>query len=432
MTKSVKPTQAAAKSHAASPLISPLAPKIFPKLPPLAGVRLATAAAGVRHKDRTDVLMALLAPGTQVAGVFTTSKTASAPVLWCRDKLKGAQAPNGSARVLVVNSGNANAFTGKAGQDGVREIASEAAAVARCHPGEVFMASTGVIGEPLPAAKITKVLAGLATQGAAGNWRAAADAIMTTDTYPKAATTTALIDGVKVSINGIAKGSGMIAPDMATMLSFVFTDASLPASVLQECLSAGVGPSFNSITVDSDTSTSDTLLLFATGKGGKHTAIAKAGDKKLTDFRRALDRVLLDLALQVVKDGEGAQKLIRIDVSGAESDAAAKRIGLSIANSPLVKTAIAGSDANWGRIVMAVGKSGEAADRDRLKISFGGHVVAENGMRAAKYNEDTATRAVSGREVVIAVELGLGKGASRVWTCDLTHGYIDINGSYRS
>ena len=423
MAKSAKPSQAAAKSHA----VSPLAPKTFPKLPPLAGVRLATAAAGVRYKDRTDVLMALLAPGTQVAGVFTTSKTASAPVLWCRDKLQG-----GVARVLVVNSGNANAFTGKAGQEGVREIASEAAAVAGCRAQEVFMASTGVIGEPLPAEKITKVLAGLAAQGAVDNWRAAADAIMTTDTYPKAATATALIDGVKVTINGIAKGSGMIAPDMATMLSFVFTDASLPADVLQECLSAGVGPSFNSITVDSDTSTSDTLLLFATGKGGKHTAIAKASDKKLTDFRRALDRVLQDLALQVVKDGEGAQKLIRIDVTGAQSDAAAKRIALSIANSPLVKTAIAGNDANWGRIVMAVGKSGEAADRDRLKISFGGHVVAEKGMRAAKYDETAATRAVSGREVAIAVDLGLGKGASRVWTCDLTHGYIDINGSYRS
>jgi len=294
------------------------------------------------------------------------------------------------------------------------------------------MASTGVIGEPLPAEKITRVLAGLVAQGAVGNWRAAADAIMTTDTYPKAATATALIDGIKVTINGIAKGSGMIAPDMATMLSFVFTDANLPAGVLQDCLRAGVGPSFNSITVDSDTSTSDTLMLFATGKGGKHTAIAKADDKKLTDFRRALDRVLQDLALQVVKDGEGAQKLIRIDVTGAQSDAAAKRIGLSIANSPLVKTAIAGNDANWGRIVMAVGKSGEAADRDRLKISFGGHVVAEKGMRASRYNEATATRAVSGREVAIAVDLGLGKGASRVWTCDLTHGYIDINGSYRS
>jgi glutamate N-acetyltransferase/amino-acid N-acetyltransferase len=314
----------------------------------------------------------------------------------------------------------------------VREIAGEAAAVARCRPEEVFMASTGVIGEPLPTQKITKVLAGLVAQGAAGNWRAAADAIMTTDTYPKAATATALIDGVKVSINGIAKGSGMIAPDMATMLSFVFTDAKLPASVLQECLAAGVGPSFNAITVDGDTSTSDTLMLFATGKGGKHTAITKASDNKLTLFRRALDGVLLDLALQVVKDGEGAQKLIRIDVTGAQTDAAAKRIGLSIANSPLVKTAIGGNDANWGRIVMAVGKSGEAADRDRLKISFGGHIVAENGMRAVKYNEATATKAVSGRHVEIAVELGLGKGAARVWTCDLTHGYIDINGSYRS
>jgi glutamate N-acetyltransferase/amino-acid N-acetyltransferase len=426
MAKSTKSTPKA--GHA----VSPLAPKAFPKLPPLAGVRLATTAAGVRYKDRTDVLMALLAPGTQAAGVFTTSKTCSAPVIWCRDKLKGGEANNREARVLVVNSGNANAFTGKAGQDGVREIAEEAAAVARCRTSEVFMASTGVIGEPLPAQKIAKVLAVLAAQGAAGNWRAAADAIMTTDTYPKAATATAMIDGVKVTINGIAKGSGMIAPDMATMLSFVFTDANLPASVLQECLSAGVGPSFNAITVDSDTSTSDTLMLFATGKGGKHAPIAKASDKKLTDFRRALDRVLMDLALQVVKDGEGAQKLIRIDVSGAQSDAAAKKIALSIANSPLVKTAIAGSDANWGRVVMAVGKSGEAADRDRLTISFGGHVVAEKGMRAAKYNEATATKAVSGRDVVIAVDLGLGKGVARVWTCDLTHGYIDINGSYRS
>jgi glutamate N-acetyltransferase/amino-acid N-acetyltransferase len=415
-----------------APPVSPLAPKAFPKLPPLAGVRLATVAAGVRYQQRTDVLLALLASGTQVAGVFTTSKTASAPVLWCRDRLKGAQSPNGSARVLVVNSGNANAFTGRAGQEGVQEIADEAAAVAGCRPQEVFMASTGVIGEPLPTAKITRVLASLVAQGAAGNWRAAADAIMTTDTYPKAATATALIDGVKVTINGIAKGSGMIAPNMATMLSFIFTDANLPAFVLQECLNAGVGPSFNSITVDSDTSTSDTLMLFATGKGGKHAAIGKASDKKLTDFRRALDAVLLDLALQVVKDGEGAQKLIRIDVTGAESDAAAKRIGLSIANSPLVKTAVAGNDANWGRIVMAVGKSGEAADRDRLKISFGGHVVAEKGMRAVKYNEATATKAVSGREVHIAVDIGLGTGQARVWTCDLTHGYIDINGSYRS
>ena len=421
MAKSTKTSPKAAHP------VSPLAPKSFPKLPPLAGVRLATGAAGVRYKDRTDVLLALLAPGTQVAGVFTTSKTCSAPVIWCRDKLKG-----GEARVLVVNSGNANAFTGKAGQEGVQAIAHEAAAAAGCHASQVFMASTGVIGEPLPAEKITRVLSDLAAQGAAGNWRAAADAIMTTDTYPKAASATAMIDDVKVTINGIAKGSGMIAPDMATMLSFVFTDANLPAKVLQECLSAGTGPSFNSITVDSDTSTSDTLLLFATGKGGKHAAITKASDNKLKDFRRALDAVLMDLALQVVKDGEGAQKLIRIDVTGAESDKAARRIGMSIANSPLVKTAVAGNDANWGRIVMAVGKSGETADRDKLKISFGGQLVAEKGMRAAKYNEAAATKAVSGREVSIAVDLGIGKGAARVWTCDLTHGYIDINGSYRS
>src|SRR6478736_2622721 len=427
MAKAAKSSSGAPAGKTKAHAISPLAPKSFPKLPPLAGVRLATAAAGVRYQQRTDVLLALLAPGTQVAGVFTTSKTSSAPVLWCRDKLKG-----GEARVLVVNSGNANAFTGKAGQEGVAEIANEAAAVAGCRPGQVFMASTVVIGEPLPAEKITRVLSGLVAEGAAGNWRAAADAIMTTDTYPKAATATAMIGDVKVTINGIAKGSGMIAPDMATMLSFVFTDANLPASVLQDCLNAGVGPSFNSITVDSDTSTSDSLLLFATGKGGKHDAITKASDKKLTDFRRSLDAVLMDLALQVVKDGEGAQKLIRIDVTGAENDKAAKRIGLSIANSPLVKTAIAGNDANWGRVVMAVGKAGEAADRDRLAISFGGHVVAEKGMRAAKYNEKAATKAVSGREVQIAVDIGLGKGMARVWTCDLTHGYIDINGSYRS
>jgi glutamate N-acetyltransferase/amino-acid N-acetyltransferase len=414
------------KAKTAHP-VSPLAPKTHPKLPPLAGVRLATVAAGIRYQQRTDVMLALLAPGTQVAGVFTTSKTSSAPVLWCQKHLKG-----GGARCLVVNSGNANAFTGRVGFEGVTEIADSAAAIVGCRPSEVFMASTGVIGEPLPTSKITSVLSKLVEQGAAGNWRAAADAIMTTDTFPKAATTTANIDGVKVTINGIAKGSGMIAPDMATMLSFVFTDANLPAGVLQECLSAGVGPSFNAITVDSDTSTSDTLMLFATGKGARHTAIAKASDRKLLDFRRQLDALLLDLALQVVKDGEGAQKLIRIDVTGAETDKAAKRIALSIANSPLVKTAVAGNDANWGRVVMAVGKAGEKADRDRLKISFGGHVVAEKGMRAAKYNEATATKAVSGRDVEIAVDLGIGNGAARVWTCDLTHGYIDINGSYRS
>jgi glutamate N-acetyltransferase/amino-acid N-acetyltransferase len=289
-----------------------------------------------------------------------------------------------------------------------------------------------VIGEPLPATRISKLLGALAEAGSAAGWRAAAEAIMTTDTYPKLATASAMIDGKRVTINGIAKGSGMIAPDMATMLSFVFTDANLSGSVLQELLSAAVKSSFNAITVDSDTSTSDTLLLFATGKGAHHSTVTKANDKRLNEFRHKLDAVLLDLALQVVRDGEGAQKLIQIDVSGAESDDAAKRIAMSVANSPLVKTAIAGEDANWGRIVMAVGKSGEAADRDRLKIAFGNQVVAEKGERSPRYNEAGATKAVKCRQVEIAIDIGIGKGKARVWTCDLTHGYIDINGSYRS
>ena len=423
----VKASKVAKVGAKPGPAVSPLAPKILAGLPPLAGIRLATGQAGIRYKDRTDVLVAVMAPGTQVAGVFTKSKTFSAPVDWCRTNAK-----LGSARALVVNSGNANAFTGKGGLDAARQVAESAAAVVGCRSQEVFLASTGVIGEPLPANKITRVLADLVQAGAAGGWRQAAEAIMTTDTYPKLATVSAEIDGHKVTINGIAKGSGMIAPDMATMLAFVFTNANLPSAVLQELLSSGVQNSFNAITVDSDTSTSDTLLLFATGKGAHHPSIAKASDKRLTEFRRKLDELLLDLALQVVRDGEGAQKLIRVDVTGAESDTAAKRIALSIANSPLVKTAIAGADANWGRVVMAVGKSGEAADRDKLKISFGHQVVAEKGERALKYNEDAVTKAVSGRNVEIAVDLGLGKGTARVWTCDLTHGYIDINGAYRS
>jgi glutamate N-acetyltransferase/amino-acid N-acetyltransferase len=420
-------TRAKPGTRKAETEVSPLAPKSFATLPPLAGVRLGTGEAGVRYKDRTDVLFAMLAPGTQVAGVFTKSKTASAPVDWCRQNLKG-----GTARALVVNSGNANAFTGKAGIDGVRTVAMSAAGVAGCRAQEVFVASTGVIGEPLPAEKITRVLASVASEASASGWKAAAQAIMTTDTFPKVATAQAKIDGHPVTVNGIAKGSGMIAPDMATMLSFVFTDANLPASVLQDILSSAVKTSFNAITVDSDTSTSDTLLLFATGKGASHPTIAKANDKRLTDFCAKLNQVLLDLALQVVRDGEGARKLIRVDVSGAANDESAKRIALSIANSPLVKTAIAGSDANWGRVVMAVGKAGEPADRDRLKITFGSQVVAEKGVRAVAYNEASATKAASGREVEIGVDVGVGKGTARVWTCDLTEGYIRINGSYRS
>jgi glutamate N-acetyltransferase/amino-acid N-acetyltransferase len=404
-----------------------LAPKSFANLPPLAGVRLATGQAGIKYRDRADVLFMVLAPGTQVAGVLTKSKTSSGPVDWCRKLL-----PAGTARVLVVNSGNANAFTGRAGADSVREVAESAAGVVGCRANEVFLASTGVIGEPLPYQKITRILGQLAEAGAAGGWRAAAEAIMTTDTYPKLATATAFIDGHRVTINGIAKGSGMIASDMATMLAFAFTDANIPAPVLQSLLADGAQKSFNCITVDSDTSTSDTLLLFATGKGGAHPPVQRANDKRLDPFREKLNQVLLDLALQVVKDGEGATKLIQVDVAGAQTNEAAKKIALAIANSPLVKTAIAGGDANWGRVVMAVGKAGEPADRDKLRILFGSYLVADKGERAPSYNEALATKAVAGSEVAISVDVGIGKGKARVWTCDLTERYIRINGSYRS
>jgi glutamate N-acetyltransferase/amino-acid N-acetyltransferase len=284
----------------------------------------------------------------------------------------------------------------------------------------------------LPHKKIVRILPSLADAGAAGAWPSAAEAIMTTDTFPKLSSAVAYIDGTRVTINGIAKGSGMIAPDMATLLAFVFTDANLPASVLQALLAEGVQPSFNSITVDSDTSTSDTLLLFATGRGGAHPSITKAGDKRIAQFKEKLDGVLLDLALQVVRDGEGATKQIQIDVTGAQTNESAKKIAMAIANSPLVKTAIAGNDANWGRIVMAVGKAGEPADRDKLRIAFGDHVVADKGERAPGYDEAQATKAVSGRDVAISVDVGLGKGRARVFTCDFTEGYIRINGSYRS
>jgi glutamate N-acetyltransferase / amino-acid N-acetyltransferase len=406
---------------------SPLAPTSIPALPPIAGVRIASGRAGIRYKDRTDIFWAALAPGTQVAGLFTKSKTSSAPVDWCRQNAKA-----GSARALVVNSGNANAFTGKAGLEAARAVAQSAAGIVGCKAQEVFLASTGVIGEPLDAEKIIRVLGSIAHEAAATGWRAAAEAIMTTDTFPKLATAIARIDGRRVTINGMAKGSGMIAPDMATMLAFVFTDASLSSGVLRDLLEAGARQSFNAITVDSDTSTSDTLLMFATGKGAQHPSIPKASDRRLDDFRMKLNQVLLDLALQVVRDGEGAQRLIRVDVGGAANDESAKRVALAIANSPLVKTAVAGGDANWGRVVMAVGKAGEPADRDRLRIAFGKHVVAEKGARSPGYNERLASNAVAGREVEISVDLGIGKGAARVWTCDLTEGYIRINASYRS
>ena len=406
--------------------ISPLAPKRFVRLAPLDGVTLAAGEAGVRYKNRTDVMLAVFEPGTKVAGVFTTSKAPSAPVEWCRAALK-----RGSARALVVNSGNANAFTGREGLRGAAEVAVAATSAVGCDADEVYMASTGVIGEPMPAEKIAAGMKDLAAKCAPNRWREAAEAIMTTDTYPKMAKATAKLGGKTVTINGFCKGSGMIAPNMATMLAFVVTDAKLPQKVLQELLSSGVKPSFNSITVDSDTSTSDTLLLFATGKAG-NKPVTSAADAKLRDFKKKLDAVLLDLALQVVRDGEGATKCFKVSVQGAEDDVAAKRIALSIANSPLVKTAMAGNDANWGRVVAAVGKSGEKADRDRLRIWFGKQLVADKGERAPNYNEEKATKEVSKLETEITVDLRLGKGKARVWTCDLTHGYIDINGSYRS
>jgi glutamate N-acetyltransferase/amino-acid N-acetyltransferase len=419
--------EAAPKAAKAAHAVSPLAPKAFPKLQPISGVRLGAGSAGIRYEGRTDVLMGVLAPGTTVAGVFTKSKTCSAPVEWCRTALV-----EKSARVLVVNSGNANAFTGRAGSDAVRTTVESVAALVGCRAQEVFVASTGVIGEPLPVRRLTAALPEIYENTGATAWEVAARAIMTTDTFPKASTATAQIDGHDVKINGIAKGSGMIAPDMATMLAFVFTDATIPQDILQGLLVQGAETSFNSITVDGDTSTSDTLLLFATGKGARHNPVVRANDKRLDDFRAKLNAVLQDLAVQVVKDGEGATKLIRINVTGAENALAARRIALSIANSPLVKTAIAGGDANWGRVVMAVGKSGEAANRDRLSIKFGGHKVATLGLRDPNYSEALMVRYMQRSEIEIDVDVGVAKGAAGVWTCDLTHGYISINGDYRS
>ncbi|MBB5044818.1 bifunctional glutamate N-acetyltransferase/amino-acid acetyltransferase ArgJ [Shinella fusca] len=408
--------------------ISPLAPKTYADMPPVRGVRMATAAAGIKYRNRTDVLMMVFDRPAAVAGVFTRSKCPSAPVDFCRANL-----PGGVARAVVVNSGNANAFTGRRGRESTRMTAEAAARAVGCSEGEVFLASTGVIGEPLDATKFSGVLDGLAASGTEDFWFEAAKAIMTTDTYPKAATRTASLGGVTVTINGIAKGAGMIAPDMATMLSFVVTDADIPAPVLQSLLSAGVGPTFNSVTVDSDTSTSDTLMLFATGAAAADgQAPVTADDAALDGFRTALTDLLRDLALQVVRDGEGARKMVEVTVEGAESDEAAKRIALSIANSPLVKTAVAGEDANWGRVVMAVGKSGEMADRDRLAIWFGDVRVAVDGERDPAYSEDVASAVMKREDIPVRVEIGLGNGRATVWTCDLTKEYVEINGDYRS
>jgi glutamate N-acetyltransferase / amino-acid N-acetyltransferase len=417
---------AASKTAVTRP--SPLAPERFPELPPIAGVRLATAHCGIRYKGRRDLMVALLDPGTTVAGVFTRSLTPGAPVDWCRAAL-----PRGKARAIVVNSGNSNVFTGRAGRDIVAETAKTAASLIGCHPREVYIASTGVIGEPPPGEKIIGALPATVKAVAASStaWAEAAQAIMTTDTFAKGATRTVEIDGVTVTISGFAKGSGMIAPDMATMLAFVFTDAAIPAPVLQSLLTAANARSFNSITVDGDTSTSDTLLLCATGQA-KHKRIAAPSDPRLRAFRRALDEVSIDLAQQIVRDGEGAEKFVTIEVSGAASVRAARRIGLAVGNSPLVKTALAAGDANWGRIVMAVGKAGEKVDRDKLAITVGGVRIAEKGGPVPGYDEAPVAKHMAGRDIHIALDIGIGRGRATIWTCDLTHRYIDINGSYRS
>jgi glutamate N-acetyltransferase/amino-acid N-acetyltransferase len=359
--------------------------------------------------------------------VFTRSKCPSAPVEWCRAHLK-----SGTARALVVNSGNANAFTGRSGRAATKLTADIAAKAAGCRTAEIFLASTGVIGEPLDARKFEGVMDDLAANAAAEDFPAAARAIMTTDTFPKVATARAKIGRTTVTINGIAKGAGMIAPDMATMLSFVFTDAAVAAPALQAMLKEGVAGTFNAVTVDGDTSTSDTLMMFATGRAPGCPRIARAGDPRLKSFKKALHAVLADLSEQVARDGEGARKLVEITVEGAVSKASARKIAMSIANSPLVKTAIAGEDANWGRVVMAVGKAGEPADRDKLAIWFGGIRVAHKGARDPAYDEAKVSAAMKRPEISLKVALGLGKGRDRVLTCDLTKEYVAINGDYRS
>ncbi|MEX1306289.1 MAG: bifunctional glutamate N-acetyltransferase/amino-acid acetyltransferase ArgJ [Rhodovibrionaceae bacterium] len=405
---------------------SPLAPARFQKLPALKGARLSARACGIKYKGRKDVLLIDFAPGTAIAGVFTRSLTAGPAVRWCREALKG-----GKGRAIVVNAGNANVFTGESGWHAADATATAAAQVLGCKAKEVFVASTGVIGEPLPVGRIVGGLPALAKALKADAWRAAAEAIMTTDTFPKLASRSATIGKTTVTLNGIAKGSGMIEPDMATMLAFVATDAKIPAAALQAMLKRGADRSFNCMTVDGDTSTSDSLILAATGQA-KHPRVAKASDKNLQEFRAALEDLLIDLAQQVARDGEGASKFVTVSISGAKNADSAKRVGRAIANSPLVKTAIAGEDANWGRIVMAVGKSGEPQDQAKLAVSIGGVRLTEKGARRPDYDEAPVTAHMKGKEIEIAVDLGMGRGKATIWTCDLTHGYIAINGDYRS
>ena len=416
-----------------SPAVSPLAPARFPDLPPVAGVRLAAHAAGLRYRGRADVMLAALAPGSRVAGVFTRSRCASAPVDWCREKLA-----RGTARAVLCNAGNANAFTGAAGEAAVMASARAVGEALGADPEDVYLASTGVIGEPLSTeamrAAVARAAEALAPPSPA-RWRAAADAIRTTDTFPKGAGGEARVGGETMRVAALAKGSGMIAPDMATMLAFAFTDADLPAPVLQDLLAGAVDRSFNRITVDSDTSTSDTVLLFATGAAkpaAPEEPIREASDPRLAEFRELLDAAMLDLAHQIVRDGEGARKFVEVTVEGAESDGAARRIAFAIGNSPLVKTMLAAADANWGRLVMAVGKAGEAAERDRLRLWIGDEQCAEGGRLRDGYSEERAAEHLQGAEVRLRADVGVGEGRATIWTCDLTHAYIDINAGYRS
>ena len=405
--------------------ISPLAPAAFPDLPPIAGVRAAVTRAGYKNWERTDLTFVSFAEGTAVAGVTTNSKCPSPEVEWCRAAL-----PLGRARALVVNAGNSNAFTGNRGRAAVEAITARVAGAIGCQPSDVFVASTGVIGVPLPIDKAEAGIDAVLTAPEA-SWEQAAATIMTTDTFTKAATASAMIGGRKVDLVGIIKGSGMIAPDMATMLGFIFTDAAIAPALLQSMLDQANGKSFSCITVDGDTSTSDTVLAFATGAAG-NAPLETIDDAGADALQAALSDICLQLAHLVVRDGEGASKFIRIDVEGADSDASAHRIALSIANSPLVKTAIAGEDANWGRVVMAVGKAGEPAERDKLSIRFGATQVATGGLAVEGYDEAPVAAHLKGQEVDIGVDLGLGNGRATVWTCDLTHGYIAINADYRS
>ena len=408
--------------------ISPLAPKTPPTLPSIEGVRLQSVEAGIKYRGRKDLLLMVFDKPCPVAGIFTQSKCPGAPVSWGQKIIAGDKP---EVRAIVVNSGNANAFTGKKGDETTKVTAQTAAKAVNCSENQVLLASTGVIGEPLDPNSFCHHLEKMNQDAAADGWSAAADAIMTTDTYPKAASTSFDIDGIKVTINGIAKGSGMIAPDMATMLSFIVTDCAIEQNLLQTLLSELGDSSFNAITVDSDTSTSDTVLLAATGTAS-NPVLSSADDPRTDAFRSALRELMTDLALQIVRDGEGATKLVEVVVNGAVSNSSAKVIALSIANSPLVKTAIAGEDANWGRVVMAVGKAGEPADRDSLAISFGDVRVAVNGERDPDYSEDAASAVMKNDEITITTDIGLGNGSARVWTCDLTKEYVAINGDYRS